>query len=42
MYAGMAGVWVNRQDEPPGLQPFDGDPDLEVTDFHGLADHLGA
>lgn len=41
-YAGMQGVWVNRAGNPPGIQPFDSDPDLEVRDFHELADELGA
>lgn len=42
VYTMMQGVWVNRQDEPQGLEPFDCDPDLVVKDFHGLADELGA
>jgi 2-haloacid dehalogenase len=37
--AGMQGVWVNRDDDP--WVRFDGAPDLEVTDFHDLADELG-
>jgi len=38
-HAGMQGVWVDRDDDP--WVHFDGEPDLEVTDFHGLADELG-
>lgn len=40
MYAGMQGAWVNRKGKPQGLQPFNGEMDLEVTDFHDLADYL--
>jgi 2-haloacid dehalogenase len=50
--AGMQGVWVNRDDDPwvrfdgawvrfdGAWVRFDGAPDLEVTDFHDLADRL--
>lgn len=41
-YAGMQGAWVNRQDDPYGLSPFDSDPELVVKDFHELADALDA
>lgn len=41
LYAGMQGVWVNREDKPPGLKPFDGDPHLVVEDFHEMADEFG-
>lgn len=36
MHAGMQGVWVNRKQMP--WEPFDGEPDLTVTNFHQLAD----
>jgi hypothetical protein len=48
----MQGVWVNRDDDPwvrfdgawvrfdGAWVRFDGAPDLEVTDFHDLADRL--
>lgn len=42
MYAGNQGVWVNRQGEPRGIQPFDGEPDQVVSDFLELAEELGA
>lgn len=38
MYAGMQGIWTNREGKPRGLQPFDGGPDLVTDDFHGIAD----
>lgn len=39
-HAGMQGVWANRKDLP--AERFGPDPDLVVTDFHELADELGA
>jgi 2-haloacid dehalogenase len=39
-HAGMQGVWVDRKDDP--WVAFDGEPDLTVADFHGLADALDA
>jgi 2-haloacid dehalogenase len=40
IHAGMQGVWVDREDDP--WVAFDGEPDLTVADFHGLADALDA
>jgi 2-haloacid dehalogenase len=38
-YAGMQGVWVNREDGPwPTYGP---EPHLEIGSFHDLADELG-
>lgn len=42
MYAGMQGIWTNREDKPRGLQPFDGEPDLITDDFIGVADAFEA
>jgi len=39
-HAGMQSAWVDRKDSP--WEPFAGDPDLTITDFHGLVDALEA
>jgi len=38
VHAGMAGVWLNRQDNPP--EPFGPDPDLAVDSIDDLVDRL--
>jgi 2-haloacid dehalogenase len=38
IHAGMQGIWVHRSDDP--WEPFDGTPDLTVSDIHALADEL--
>jgi 2-haloacid dehalogenase len=37
--AGMQGAWLNRAGDP--WERFGGDPDVELTSFHDLADELG-
>jgi 2-haloacid dehalogenase len=38
-HAGAQGVWVDRKATP--WEPFDGEPDLTIESFYGLADTLG-
>ncbi|NIB99346.1 haloacid dehalogenase type II [Halobacterium sp. R2-5] len=39
-HAGMQSVWVDRKSSP--WEPFGGDPDLTIGDFHELVDVLAA